>query len=378
MFFQLIGYRLRCLLRDKELVFWTLLFPLLLSTLFHFAFSNLLTQEPFDPVPCAVVDNAAYQQDELLRQVLASVSEGDERLLTLETLSAEDAQQALSDGRIAGYLVPGETLSLTVAQEGLPESILTAFCNAYVQSADMVTQVAQTDPAALPEVLAQLGDERTYLTDASFSPAPPDIRLIYFYTLIAMTCLYGGFWGLRNTTDLQANLSPQGARRSLAPTKKMSVVLTDSLAAFALQLVEVLLLLAYLHFVLRIEFGSQLGYVLLVCVIGSAVGVALGSFVGTMLRKSDNIKLACLIACIMILSFLAGLMYVDMKYIVATHVPILAYLNPVALISDAFYCLYVYTDHHRFFLNIGLLCAFGAVFTLVSVLKMRREKFVSL
>ena len=23
MFFQLIGYRLRCLLRDKELVFWT-------------------------------------------------------------------------------------------------------------------------------------------------------------------------------------------------------------------------------------------------------------------------------------------------------------------------------------------------------------------
>lgn len=378
MFFQLIGYRLRCLLRDKELVFWTLLFPLLLSTLFHFAFSNLLSEEPFDPVPCAVIDDAAYQQDELLQQVLASVSEGEAPLLNLETLSAADARQALEDGRIAGYLTAGNALSLTVTQDGLPESILTAFCNTYVQSADMVRQVAQTDPAALPGLIEQLGDRQTYLADASFSPAPPDIRLIYFYALIAMTCLYGSFWGLRNATDLQADLSPQGARRSLAPSRKMTVVLTDSLAAFVLQLAEVLLLLLYLNLVLGIDFGSQLGYVLLTCAVGSAVGVSLGSCVGTVIRKNDNIKIALLIACTMVLSFLAGLMYVDMKYIVATHAPILAYLNPVALISDAFYCLYVYTDHHRFFLNIGLLCAFGLVFSAISILKMRREKFVSL
>ena len=51
MFWHLYGGRLRSLLRDKENLFWTLLFPILLATMFYVAFSNLMsTTEDFNPM----------------------------------------------------------------------------------------------------------------------------------------------------------------------------------------------------------------------------------------------------------------------------------------------------------------------------------------
>ena len=92
---------------------------------------------------------------------------------------------------------------------------------------------------------------------------------------------YSSFWGLRNTIDLQADLSAQGARRSVAPTHKINVVLADAAAALVISFAEVLILLAYLVFVLGISFGNQLGYVLLTCLAGSVAGVSLGNLIGT-------------------------------------------------------------------------------------------------
>lgn len=37
-------YRLKCILRDRQLMFWTLLFPILLATLFNLALSKIATK----------------------------------------------------------------------------------------------------------------------------------------------------------------------------------------------------------------------------------------------------------------------------------------------------------------------------------------------
>ena len=62
MFVHIFSYRLKCLLRDKVTIFWTMLFPLLLATFFQLAFSNLTTGEKFKPVTIIAVDNAAWQK----------------------------------------------------------------------------------------------------------------------------------------------------------------------------------------------------------------------------------------------------------------------------------------------------------------------------
>jgi ABC-2 type transport system permease protein len=72
------------------------------------------------------------------------------------------------------------------------------------------------------------------------------------------------------------------------------------------------------------------------------------------------------------------MMYQDMKYIIATNAPIVAYLNPVNLLTDAFYSLYYYDTYTRYALNMGILGAFIVVFCAATYMIIRRQKYASL
>ena len=87
---------------------------------------------------------------------------------------------------------------------------------------------------------------------------------------------------------------------------------------------------------------------------------------------------AILIGSSMTMSFLAGLMIVNMKDIIARRAPFLSYINPATLITDSFYSLYVFDNHRRFFLNVGLLILISSVMCILSVLRLRRDRYASL
>lgn len=385
---HVFSYRLKCLLRDKESVFWTLAFPVLLATMYHFAFGHLMTGEPaFEPIPVAVADGAAYQSNFALRQMLEAVSaDGENQLLRLTVVDREQAERMLAAGEVVGVILPGEgsdtgdatSVSLMVTQSGIRQSILKALLDEYLHSYATVSSIAAANPVALFGLIGELGARESYTQQVSFSDVLPDSSIGYFYALLAMTCLYGGFWGMRNTNDLQADQSPQGARRSLAPTHKMAVVLCDWAAALVVSFGEVLAVLAYLAFALKVQFGSQVGYVLLTCAAGCLAGVSVGTLIGTMVRKSEGLKVGILVGVNNLMCFFAGLMFVKMKDIIARNAPVLSYINPAALISDAFYSLYVFDNHRRFFTNIAILCVLSAAMCLVSFMQLRGERYASL
>ena len=45
MFFHIFKNRLKILLRKKSVIFWTMIFPIILATLFHLAFSDIQNDE---------------------------------------------------------------------------------------------------------------------------------------------------------------------------------------------------------------------------------------------------------------------------------------------------------------------------------------------
>jgi ABC-2 type transport system permease protein len=155
-------------------------------------------------------------------------------------------------------------------------------------------------------------------------------------------------------------------------------VLCDLAAALTISLAEVTALLAYLTLVLHVGFGNQVWYVLLTCVVGCIAGVSLGAFIGTYVRKSEGAKTGILIGTSLTMSFLAGLMMDTMKDIIARKAPVLSYINPAALITDAFYSLYIFESHRRFFLNIGLLLVISADMCILSFVRLRRDRYASL
>ena len=147
----------------------------------------------------------------------------------------------------------------------------------------------------MSELVARLRNRSSYTEQTSYSGALPDPMLSYFYALVAMAALYAGFWGMRNTMDIQADLSDKGARRSVAPTHKLMVVMGDWTASLLISFGEMLILLAYLVFALKVDFGDQTGYVLLTCLAGSIAGLSFGTVIGMLFRRSEGAKIATLV-----------------------------------------------------------------------------------
>lgn len=375
MFLFNYAYRLKCILRNRELMFWTLMFPILLAILFNLAFSNIYSTEKFIKVNVALVQNDALTANPAFSDALSKMDD----LFVVSQTTLEEADALLKENQIDGYIIFDPELKLMVNRSGLNQTIIRGFLDDFLQSSATLMTVISENPAALESgTIAGVYSRTDYLTAVSASKSSPDTTVHFFYTLIAMTCLYGGFLGVNEVIAIQANLSDVGARINTAPTHKLTVFLSSMLAATTIQLAELLLLLAFIVGVLGISFGDQLGYIALACVIGSLTGVTFGTFIAATVKKSEGIITGILIGSTMTMSFLAGMMSADIKYLVATKMPILGYLNPANLITNSFYALYYYNTPTQFFINILLLCGFTLLFSATTYFILRRQTYASL
>jgi len=355
-----------------------MMFPLLLAVFFNMALLNVNNDEMFKAIDIAVVDDSSYQSDRHFKAALDEASKGDGRLFNLTVTSKDNADELLNENKIAGYIVVEEPIKLVVNKSGINQAIVKSFIDSYMQTASSVNSILFEKPNAQQELVSSLNERQQYVKEVSATNAEPNNVLNYFYTLIAMACMYGCFFGMREASDIQADISPLAARVNISPVHKLKAFIYSFCASLILHLFEIFILLMFLRFVLGVDFGPKTGYVILTSVLGSITGVSFGAFVSAIVKKSENIKIAILLGVSMTGSFLAGMMYQNMKYIVAQNVPVLSYLNPVNLLTDAFYSLYYYDTFSRYALNIGFLCIFIVVFSFGTYLIIRRRKYASL
>ncbi len=378
MFVHIFLNRLKCLLRDKETIFWTFAFPLALALFFYLALSNIGKGDVFQGIDIAVVNDSRYQEDQYFRTALEEASKGDDRLFNLTLATGDEAKRLLDDNSIKGYIIDGTPMELVVKESGIHQSIIKSFLDNYSQTFGAVETVLKSNPQKYQEVIESLKDRKNYIKEVSGAGGKPDIVVNFFYTLIAMACMYGSFFGMRETTDIQADISPLAARINIAPVHKLKAFLSSMCAALLIHFIEMLSLLAFVRYVLNIDFGPRAGLVLLTTIIGSIAGVFFGAFVSAVVKKSEGIKIAVLIGVSMLGSFLAGMMSTDIKYTISRNAPIISWINPVNLLTDAFYSLYYLDNLYRYALNIGVLSGFTVLFSALIYLIVRRRKYASL
>ena len=386
MFLNIFFNRLKCTVRDKELIFWTLIFPLVLATFFNLAFSGISKAEVFNAVDIAVIDNEQYQKDIDFKNFIEQHSkddpdsDNDVKLFNVKVVSEEEAHRLLDNNEIVGYVTYGNPIRLAVKNSGFEQTIIKEIFDQYSQTVSSVITIVKHHPSALQNGLAEdVGKRWSFTREVQIgTKGKPDTTVNYFYTLIAMSCFYGAFFGLKEVTDIQANLTKRAARLNVAPVHKLKALTAGLLAGVLVSFAEIILLLCYLVFVFKIDFGNQMGFILLTGIAGCGAGISFGALLGSSNKKGEGVKTAILIVSTMTASFLAGMMFDKMKYIVQQNVPILSYINPIALITDAFYSLYYYDTHTRFFVNIGLLSGFTVLFCLATYLSIRRQKYDSI
>lgn len=376
---QHFWYRIKIILRSRSAIFWAVAFPIFLGAVFYFMFGNIAEIEQFSEVAVGVVSE---EENELFIEVLKEV-EIEEDLNMFEVSeydSKKDAEKALEKGEIRGYvIVKGEEFSLVVKEMDTYSSLIKTFLDQYKQNNALIADVAVNHPEQMENLIENLySDETIEIKDIPLKGQDKDPYTQYFYALLAMACLISNMVGLNNGFDIQADLSPLAARRNVAPTQKMKQVLTDFFASLFLYCILMTAILGVLVFVYKQDFGSNAPLILLATWVGSFVGLASGNMIAVITKGSRAKKEGLGVAFFMVSSFLGGLQWGDITYILEKNCPIINRINPASLMVNSFKSLAVFGDYRQYAVNLITLFLIGILFLVISVVKLRRTKYASL
>lgn len=381
MFWHLFINKMKVLLKNKSMLFWTLIFPFVLGTFFQLALGNVGEAFELEIIPIAIVDNQYYQENENLKTVISTLSEENEnQLFSTKYVTESEAETLLEAEDIEGYIILNENNNpqMVVKQNGINQTIIKGVLDEYYQMSSVTNQLINYNPEVIYNgILESLYKENNFITDDSNENI--DFSINYFFTLIAMACLYGSLIGIEIIKDCEANLSTKGARMCMAPINKLKIILAGLLAGFVIQLVALALLFVYLIFVFNINFGNQILPTIVLAVVGCLAGTSLGTFVGVCNKKSESFKTGLLIAVIMACCFFSGMMgEISIKVYFDETFPIFAKINPVNIITDGLYSLFAYDNLDVYYNCLMRISIFSLVLIVLSYVFIRRKKYDSI
>ena len=393
MFLHNFKYSLKTLFKNKMLIFWTFAFPIILGTFFNMAFSDVIEKEKLDIINIAIIDNEDYQNNQIMKTAFESLSEenSEDQMFNTKLVDEEKAKEMLDKEEIVGYLkMQGNDPKLVFQTNGVSQTIFKYVVEEIVQRSSIIENISKDEIQKQIEqgnytvdaesIVKRVIDETGNIEVEFKNTANQNLNymMIEFYTLIAMTCLYGGVLGMVAINQTLPNMSNKGKRVAVAPTKKSTIVLSSLFAGYVAQLLGLAILFVYTIFALKVDFGEHTGLVVLLSMMGSLTGLSMGIAIGTLSKKSEGTKSGLLIGITMVGCFFAGMMGVTLKYVIDKGMPIINLINPANMITDGFYSLYYYNTLDRFWFDFASLAVVCIVLISISFLSLRRQKYDSI
>ena len=377
MFIHNLKYTIQTLFKNKILIFWTFAFPIILGIFFNMAFSNIEKDEQLKVFDIAVVNDSQFEKQIIYKETLKELSDKDSKnqLFNIKYVTKKKADSLLDDSEIEGYIqFKNNEPNVVVKENGTYETLLKFVVTEVKQNKSVIEELCNKN------IETQIAKGNTSFDGEKIAKSSANLGYmqIEFYTLIAMACLYGGTLGLTAINTCLANMSSKGKRISVSPNRKSIIVLSSAVGSYIVSLVGIAILMAFLKFVIKVDFGGNLPLVLLLTLIGDLAGISLGVLIASVLKVSENAKVGITIAVTMFFSVLSGMMGVALKYEIDKNATIVNLVNPNNLITDGFYSLYYYDTLNRYFRDIFYLLIFIAVCLIISFVSLRREKYDSL
>lgn len=364
MFLHSFKNTFKYLLRQRDMLFWALVFPIVLGIFFKLALGNIVNTGKFKTIDVAV--NESLMEDENFSSFIKEME--DEGYFKVTTAKSEDV---LDDDSVKAYVESMD--KIYTKRSGISETIVETIMNAYSQKSSMVARIMQKDPRA---DLSKILDVDNHIKDVSRKNMDPVNA--FFYTLLGMTTIYGYMWGMYVIYQYEANLSVNAKRNAISPVKKSVSLGAAVLASWIINFAITLFFIFYLKRVLGVGFGDRALPLIALSALSSLTGVTFGILLGVSNKATIDTKIGLGIAITMTMSFLAGMMKSDMKVIIAEKAPIINKINPVAIVTDAVYSLYYYDSMDRFMQNMIYLGIITAIFIIVSLCFMRGKEYESL
>ena len=386
MFWHNFKYTFKTLFRNKPLIFWTFAFPIILGTFFNMAFKDITKNEKLTTIDIAIINNDNFNNNEIYKEAMKELSEGENKLFNTTYVSKEEAEKLLDEKKIKGYIELEENTKIICKNNGIDETIIKYVTEEIDQKSNMIKNLSEIeiqnqiqngnyniDYNKINEEIKEVMNNDVNIKNIANNNL--DYVMIEFYTLIAMTALYGGMIGMYSVNQKLPNMSNIGKRISASPLKKKTIILSSLLAGYIIQLIGLGLLFIYTIFVIKVDYGNNIPLIILLSLVGSLTGLSLGLATGSIIKSKEGTKIGIVLVITMTGCFLSGMMGITMKYIVDKNIPIINKLNPAALITDGFYSLYYYDTLDRYWKNIISLLIISTILLVISINSLRRQKY---
>ena len=361
--------------------------------MFMFMFANLSSDGKIDPVPVAVVADEAWDASTFKGVATSLAKEDNDQLLEIhECEDVDAANRALKSGEVAGiYTVDAAgtpKLTLLSSYDGsrassvlTDRSILETVASSYTQNAELMSQIAQDNPAALadPEAVARALSLEGGTRRVSLTRTTPDGTVIYYYALFGLVAMMSAEFAALSVVDLQPNLSGLGARRCVGGLSKTASLAGIFVGSWLVSFASMTIAIGYVRLVVGVDFGGREGLCLLGGAVSALAATGLGLFVGTLPVKGGKAsKSGILTGFATTCALFAGL-YGEPAMALADDVahacPAECWFNPVKLICDMFNRLYFFEDLGPFAVRAGALVLMALLFVAAATLIFGRSRY---
>ena len=389
MFLHNLKYSLKTLFRSKALIFWTFAFPIILGTFFKMAFSDIENSEKLDIIDIAIVDNDNFNNDIVFKNTFKELSDKNSENYMFNTryISLDECKKLLEEEKVSAYILfNNNDINVSVNKSGINETV-TKYVIDEVQSkkvilTNIITKELESDNYMINyEEIVSLANNIMNNSKAKFkdiSRSNLSYTMIEFYTLIAMSCLYGSMLSMYIINYILPNMNSVGKRISVSGIKKLSLLISSLISSYIVQVVGIFILFIYTIFVLKVDYGNNIDKVILLMLTGSFAGLSLGVLVSSLIKTNENAKTGILVGITMLMCFMSGMMGITMKYIIDKNVRVLNLINPASMITDGFYSLYYYDTFNRYYFNVISLLIFSVIMLLISYSSLRRQRYDSI
>jgi ABC-2 type transport system permease protein len=298
----------------------------------------------------------------------------------------DEAEKLLDDEKIEGFVyIADDEAHVKIKANGTNQTVLKTVTEQISQTATMVEDIAKS------EMERQAGQKvntlEIYMNAVKMATeSEPNIKedshvmnmvVIEFYTLIAMACMQGAMLSVELTNRCLPNLSNRGKRVAIAPTRKSTMLISSLLAGYTMLFFSLIALIAFMRFILGVEFGSNIGLIMLLSAVGALAAMMLGVLLSVTFKTNESAKNVIVVIVTMVGCLFAG-MFGGMKIVFDEMCPWFNKISPVGMITDGYYSLYYYDDPQRYFVNLLSLLAVSAIFFVLAVRNLRKARYDSI
>ena len=365
MFYHEFKKTLKVFTRQKVMIFWALIFPLVLGVFFKLAFGNVKDSNNFEAIKVGV--NESLVDDGYFKNFTDQMKEED----LLDPISSKD-DKILDQDDVSAYIEKKDKLILK--KNGVRESILVNILKYYSMNENMVRTIMEKNPNI---DLSNIFVDKSHI-ESDRPNKDIDPTMVFFYALIGFQIIYGYSWGLSIIYQYEANLTPIAKRNAISPLNKKISLLASMSVGFLLNFFIAILTMVIFNKILGVDFSNRLAHLLLLIGVGSIAGVSLGMVIGASNKAEFETKTGLGIGISLLLSFLAGMMVSSIKIIIAEKAPLINKVNPVALISDGIYSLYYYDSLDRYYNNLIWLIGVSIGLIILTYIFTRGKQYDSL